>query len=513
MMEHQQDDEEDGTDGVHDLASWLVLVRHRWAALASFAFAGFVNGLFWITFSPIRNLSVGFFGLSNGDDGDAPGGGERKMDAMSVSYLVLYIPGSVLGLWMLSRFDLRTGLVFCTFVTFVGGAFRYLAALLASRESSDADLNYALLLFGQSLAGLVQPFVTNTPAKVAVRWFPQERLDVATAIASLTNPLGIIFGTILSSTTVKKTESGPVEGMETLLMIQVLISLVSLGLILVAFPNRPEVLPSEAVRAQMSLMENREHFNGGFTKVASRVWSHVRTCLRNVQYLYVLLAFCIGISAFNALSTLIEDFLQPLCSPNKEDDASIVTSALLISGLVATAGTSSYLDRTKNYARVLRLGSFLAFVSMVGIMMSLWQVRPRAELIAWFALLGVAIVPLLPTAMQGVAELTYPVPEDVSSMLLQSVGQTIGVALIAMESALLDHDEKRDCTDDTQGRIPQIQPSAIAFMTWSLISLIAVWRLDIRPHRADVILAERIPSMEQNSLNTRTSLLGHQDRD
>lgn len=49
---------------------------------------------------------------------------------------------------------------------------------------------YTVTLLGQMSGAMAQPFYMNLPAALASLWFPQRERDIATIIASLTNPVG-----------------------------------------------------------------------------------------------------------------------------------------------------------------------------------------------------------------------------------------------------------------------------------------------------------------------------------
>jgi len=78
---------------------------------------------------------------------------------------------------------------------------------------------------------------------------------------------------------------------------------------------------------------------------------------------------------------------------------------------------------------MLKVGLVGASSMMLGIFVCL---RP-GEFWIWadgvaFSLLGVFMVPILPTALGAGVECTYPIPEEFSSGFLMTIGQVFGIA-------------------------------------------------------------------------------------
>lgn len=56
--------------------------------------------------------------------------------------------------------------------------------------------SFALLLAGQCVAAVAQPFFTNLATRVAGQWFPRNERDTATVIGSMLNPIGNAIGQV-----------------------------------------------------------------------------------------------------------------------------------------------------------------------------------------------------------------------------------------------------------------------------------------------------------------------------
>ena len=112
--------------------------------------------------------------------------------------MILYVPGSILCAYMFKKYYLRKSFLFSSGFQAFGSILRYLSTVSFIQNNSFSKyLPYILLLFGQSMTALVQPFYTNSPARIPAEWFSKEGRDVATALLSIINPLGVGLGSFI----------------------------------------------------------------------------------------------------------------------------------------------------------------------------------------------------------------------------------------------------------------------------------------------------------------------------
>ena len=160
----------------------LTVYSSRWIMLALFCSATMTNAIIWISFAPISANAELFYGV-----------GTLPINGLSMCFMLLYLPGSMLSSYLLERYGLRTGMV-------VGGAMGCISCWI--RYASVAPhyggyTRYAIVLFGQCIAALAQPIYTNAPAKLAGSWFPAKEREIATTIASILNPVGNAIGSVV----------------------------------------------------------------------------------------------------------------------------------------------------------------------------------------------------------------------------------------------------------------------------------------------------------------------------
>jgi FLVCR family MFS transporter 7 len=200
-----------------------------------------------------------------------------------------------------------------------------------------------------------------------------------------------------------------------------------------------------------------------------------RALFQNRNFLFLASGFGLGLGVFNALLTLIAQFLAP-CNYD-EDAAGFAGGALLLAGLIAAGVAGAVLDKTRALVPMLHVLIALCVASTIFVLASL---RKGAEevMIAAFAVLGATLIPLLPVSLENAAECTYPVREDSSASLLLGIGQIVGIAAIFALQALLNTDSAQSCESVAT-------PSAGLFLALMVAAgiCIACFRKDYRRRR------------------------------
>ena len=77
---------------VPKLGDPLVAYASRWLMLALFGSATMVNAIIWITFAPISANVEMFYGV-----------GTLAVNSLSMAFMVLYLPGSIISSYLLDR--------------------------------------------------------------------------------------------------------------------------------------------------------------------------------------------------------------------------------------------------------------------------------------------------------------------------------------------------------------------------------------------------------------------------
>jgi hypothetical protein len=96
-----------------------VVYSTRWVVLLLFIYASFANATILLTWSPIISKANDYWG----------GIGDTAVNLLTVSFSIMYIPGSYLASKTLSDYDLRTSMLVAALLQTIGCIIRYVGAL------------------------------------------------------------------------------------------------------------------------------------------------------------------------------------------------------------------------------------------------------------------------------------------------------------------------------------------------------------------------------------------------
>ena len=181
--------------------SEIVVYKRRWTVLAVYAMLVMANALLWVTFAPISDLTQHYFGIHSSY------GTATSVNMLANIFLILYAPGSVLGMMLIKRYQPRKTILLAGLLTAIGAMLRYVG--VSCFNTIGAGNAYIIVFFGQAFAALAQPMLLNFPPALASIWFPITEREVATTIGSMCSPIGNAIGQIIPIIFVeKKNESG-----------------------------------------------------------------------------------------------------------------------------------------------------------------------------------------------------------------------------------------------------------------------------------------------------------------
>lgn len=232
----------------------------RWAILVMFIFSGAANALVLLSFAPITDLANTYW-----EDI-----GTSAINLLAVSFQIMYLPGTVLALYISSKYNLRMIMIIGGLLTTVGCSIRYIGTVTVGSGGLSASASYSLVLFGTFIVATAQPFYINMPAKIASSWFPVKERDISTTLCSLANPLGSAIGSVIPPYIVTSANSdgtGPIHGVDNLTLIHFIVAGVALGITLLAFRSQPPKPPSYSA-LQMENNKQASDRKGMYTEVS-----------------------------------------------------------------------------------------------------------------------------------------------------------------------------------------------------------------------------------------------------
>lgn len=141
---------------------------HRFQQLGVLVALILTNAVLWVAFAAIGPAVGRFFG----------GVPSLAVDAVALSFQLLFLPGTLLSIRLSERRGIRTTLLTGGVLTTAAAALRLAAVLLVSVGHVSGRGAFALLFLGTTLAAVAQPLVLNVPAQLASAWFDVSQVCV-----------------------------------------------------------------------------------------------------------------------------------------------------------------------------------------------------------------------------------------------------------------------------------------------------------------------------------------------
>ena len=147
----------------------------------------------WLTFAPVASKAAAFYSVS-----------ESAINWLSVSFLFAFVVASPATIKVLHRGP-KPSFITAAILLLVGNWVRY-----GGSHSRNGGI-YGVVMFGQILVGLAQPFVLAAPTRFSDLWFTDRGRVAATALSTLANPIGAALGQLINPLWVN--EAGDVSQM------------------------------------------------------------------------------------------------------------------------------------------------------------------------------------------------------------------------------------------------------------------------------------------------------------
>ncbi|KAF2153907.1 major facilitator superfamily domain-containing protein 7-b [Myriangium duriaei CBS 260.36] len=378
-----------GGDGIH-----YRVYKRRFFGLVQLALLNIIVSWDWLTFSAASKTSAQFFDVS-----------EAAINWLSTGFMFAFLISCPAVIWVLNRYPPKMAIVIASVLTLVGNWLRYAGARSGQHGS------FGLVVFGQVIIGMAQPFVLASPTRYSDAWFSSAGRVSATAVASLANPLGGALGQLIGP----MWATGPSQVPNMVLYTSIIASVASIpSFFLPSLPPTPPS-PSTSLREARPLLQE------------------LRILFKNKHFWFLLLPFSVYVAAFNATSSLLNQIFEPYGF--SEDQAGIAGAVLIFVGLACSAIVSPIIDRTKAYLLTLKMLMPLISVCYL-ILVFIPQTRSFPAVCIVMALIGGASFAVLPCALEYLVEITWPVSPEASSVTAWAGGQLIGGLFVIIMTAL-----------------------------------------------------------------------------
>ena len=378
------------------------LYKYRWVVLAVLMFITMMAQVQWLTHAPIaRAAEVYYTGRFNPTS-------FFNIDFLASSYMIFYLIMCIPASYFIDRFGIVKGVGLGAILMAAGGAIK-----------GFSGNSFTLVLAGQILFAIAQPFVINAPTAVAARWFPVKERAIATGMATLAQYLGILTAMVVTPMLIVSSPSDPEygNGIGGMVRIYGIITIAASVAALLLLREKPATPPSD---------EPYERFN--FFPGLKHIFK-----LRDMWIMVLL--FTIGLGVFNAISSMVDSIANYI---GIDDSNGLLGGLMLIGGIagaVIIPILSDVYKRRKLFLIICVVGMVpgIAGITFAPQITGGIGANPAAaHLVALVSsfILGFFVMSAGPIGFQYAAEVSAPAHESTSQGLLLWVGQLSGMIMV-----------------------------------------------------------------------------------
>jgi len=378
--------------------------KKRWFMLVILIFITIMVEMQWLTHAPIARVAQKFY--------------EEQLylypwitiDTLAILYMLVFIVMCLPASYIIDTYGIRKGLG-------IGALF----VIVGSGIKGISGSNIILLCIGQLLLAIAQPFIINVVTAFSGRWFPQKERGMAVGFAALAQYIGIVLVMLVTPMLVISSSEDPNygSGIDSMLLIYMIPSIVSGILVLIFFREQPEKIPLLQGQSRLNFRKGMVHM------------------LQLKDALLTIVLFTIGLGVFNAVSSMVDAITANL---NIEDSDGLIGGIMLIGGIIGALilpALSDKLQKRKPFLVWCMLGVIpaitgLAYAVEISEILNLSTTATYNLALVSSFLLGFCIMSAGPIGFQYAAEITTPTPESTSQGVLLLVGQISGIALVTL---------------------------------------------------------------------------------
>lgn len=373
----------------------------------------------WINLSTITNKVSLFYGVDN-----------LAVNWTSVLFMITFIPLVLPTGWLIERIGLRKAVLIGSTGITVGAIIKCFAC---------AEDRFYIIILGQIVVSLSEQFIFCIPARIASVWFPDSQVSLATGFGIFGNQCGIAMGFLVPQAMLRGMETREEIGLGLyrLFLWTAVVALVTWIVLLFFFDDRPENAPGAARFNKIREENEQRNQMLGLYDEMKLFGSILAQLLKDTNSNLLVVAYGINVGTVYAVQTCLNQMIAG--SDWSEANEIVGTSGLIVifSGMIGALFWGHLCDLTHSYILINRILYIGAIVSITLFAYTL-KLYDEHYLYGASGLMGFMLIGYTVAGLDTIVELTYPIPELVSTSVMNLSPQIFGIAITFICSAIVD---------------------------------------------------------------------------
>ena len=399
----------------------IKLSKRRWLVLISLALCNSTNAFLWISISSIssiihKNYNVGYLTIY----------------WSSMIFLVFQALLSIPMSFLVNRIGLKTALVISTAFNALGGALQYVGSYETSPDS------FLILFCGRIFPSVAIAIQYPLPPKLSAIWFGAKERATATSVCMLFDNLGIGLGFLVPALLLANAKSNDevIQGLRTL-GLGLSIFLISNFLFTVVFvrdcPSNP---PSRSQGRKISQSVMKKVSETEKPPRSKNILKHFVVLVKCKGFL--LLSQCCGL--YYALLNVMSTVLQQMVTSRFPDKIAEVGWMGCVATLVSVVGillVGIAIDKTKKYRAISIILWASSLICTLAFTITVTRAPSIIPAFVIYLIWGLTGMSWASTSFEYIADITYPVPEELTTAISLTFGSLYSFIAIYSVGALL----------------------------------------------------------------------------
>lgn len=156
--------------------------KRRWFGLIQLTLLNIVVSWDWLTFAPVSTTAASYFSTT-----------ESIINWLSTAFLFAFVFATPATMYALNKGGPKLSIIIASTLVLVGNWVRYAGTRAHQTHTIDGSTKggvFGVVMLGQIIIGLAQPFVLSAPTRYSDMWFTERGRIAATALATLANAFG-----------------------------------------------------------------------------------------------------------------------------------------------------------------------------------------------------------------------------------------------------------------------------------------------------------------------------------
>ena len=368
--------------------------KKRWIILLVFSLNNLIAGDLFMGISSVSSIAAKYYNVS-----------DILIEWTSNSFLVVYIFLALPGSYAIFKLGMQPTLVIASGLNAIATAFHY------AGSGQDA---FCLVLIGQIIGSIGYSVILQMPSLLSSIWFQKEERGTATAISVFMNLFGVAIGFLHPTLIVT---SDPIykdvisEQFKAYYLSQFIFCFIVFLITMVYSQKEPSNISSLLI-----LVEDEKSY-----------FQYILMLVKNKYFFAMSQSYAINFGLIIAFSVLLNSYVTWKYPSGFEIYIGWMGFVCTIAGIFGCLVVGIVLDKCKKHQCIAIFLNFSSTIMWMAFTLILTKTDSFLGAFIMFSVFGAFGYPYYASGLEQAAEMTYPVPEEISSALILILGSLYGL--------------------------------------------------------------------------------------